>query len=70
MSWLLSKEIEKYENNIEVFFKDCTQERTIIPRKVDVCCMDSCEYKKYCISAVNEYKTLSIEGDRVKEDIE
>lgn len=70
MSWLLSKKIEKYTNNIEVFFKDCTQERVIIPRKVDLCCMASCEYKEYCISAVNEYKTLSINGDKVQEDIE
>lgn len=46
------------ERDIEVYFKDYSQERkiTLFDKKDDEC--SDCKYKRYCRSAVNEYKVL------------
>lgn len=50
--------INVHEDDIEVYFKDFSQERKVILNEIKEGNCSFCKYKKYCRSAVNEYKVL------------
>ena len=70
MSWLENKEIEKYKDSIEVYFKDKNQYRVMELSKNLSGCRKNCPFIDKCISAVDEYKTLEYFEDKIYENLE
>ena len=70
MSWLENKEIEKYKDSIEVYFKDKNQYRVMELSKNLSGCKKNCPFIDKCISAVDEYKTLEYFEDKIYENLE
>ena len=60
----------KMQDNVAVYFKDRDQERKILLNKPKLNCMDICKNKKYCISAVSEYKVLEFNDNKLYENLE
>lgn len=50
--------INVQEDEVDVYFKDFSQERKIILHQTKEGNCSACKYKNYCRSAVNEYKVL------------
>lgn len=67
---LRGREIKKYERQITVLFKDKNQFRREHLYRQKKSCMDGCEFRDFCISAVSEYKVLELEGDFLREETE
>ncbi len=67
---LRGSEIKKYGKEIIVLFKDKNQYRKENLHRQQKLCMNSCPMQKFCISAVNEYKVLEIDGDFIGEETE
>ena len=61
---------EPYKKEIIVHFKDAKQDRILdlLPGKKD--CSRNCLKSELCVSAVNEYKALIIEKNKIFEDLE
>lgn len=61
---------EKYNDSIEVYFKDKNQfrEMNLITNSIE--CMKSCELSDKCKSAVNEYKVLECFDGKIYENLE
>lgn len=70
MSWLENKEVEKYKDSIEVYFKDKNQYRVMELSKNLSGCRKNCPFIDKCISAVDEYKTLEYFEDKIYENLE
>ena len=67
---LRGREIKKYGKKIIVLFKDKNQYREETLHRQQKLCMNSCSVQQFCISAVNEYKVLEIDGDFICEETE
>lgn len=57
-------------DEIEVFFKDFSQEFKVELEKPYLECMKNCEKSKYCHSAVGEYTVLEFYGDKIYIEME
>jgi len=51
---------DEYGQEIQVLFKDAQHEFDVELEKPYLSCMDECEYKEICQSAVGEYTVLEI----------
>lgn len=67
---LAEREVGKYSESIEVFFKDKNQYRKMDLTRIQSECMYSCPFRDKCMSAAEEYKVLEYFNDNFYEGLE
>lgn len=58
------------DEELEVYFKDFSQERKLALHKINRCQNTGCLNKRYCLSAVDSYTSLEINGNKVLVSLE
>lgn len=67
---LRGRELKKYDKKIVVLFKDKNLYRRENLHRQEKSCMNACDVREFCISAVSEYKVLELDGNFMREELE
>ncbi len=67
---LKDKKVERYDNSIDLYYKDNFLDKKIILKKGTSCCSKECSVKEFCTSEILEHKVLEVYKDKVYENME